>query len=472
MAFSGGNRRHSSISGSLPDSSTSLPPTPTSQRQNNSRSRHQYSRSHQLPLTSLPFGNPFSSGGGHYSSLSLGSNNSSNTNSSNGSEPSTPVTITSPRPYSTSNSLSIEFDGDTQMVILRPNRIIRGRVILHAVERFHAEEVGTVKVDDTIHQCITTLFDTRYTVWGDNNATEFPNITVAYIHSTWEEFDAGRYEFPFLLKFPNVNYPPSIEDPPGFNIRYVWTAHIEGPGGKSGITSKNIHTPFRPIISAPADKEWTFRTTLARDSAGKKQHSIAQVLAKLRKQCYCPDEPFSLELTLTTLQSDLKIIQGTYKFRKHYQGKVIVPGGTAQRYIFRDLLHGNISQPSLDNNNNHKQIISFDIPTRNVSPTFTSRHIRVYYELCFTITFEESHFLKRNNTIQCEFSIPLNIANLPNDELIRVPDLVSIQPYNIQLMGTTETKKYPEFFDPSQPDATDLPPSYCTSSTLQNQQQL
>ena len=183
-----------------------------------------------------------------------------------------------------------------------------------------------------------------------------------------------------------------------------------------------------------------------------------------------------MELNLTTLQSDLKIIQGTYKFRKHYQGKLIVSGGTAQRYVIRDLLHGNIPQQTLDNDNNingnYKQNILFDIPTRNVSPTFTSRHIHVYYDLCFTITFEESHFLKRNNTIQCDFSIPLNIANLPNDELIRVPDLVAIQYYNIQPTCLTETKKYPEFFDPSQPDDTDLPPSYCTSSALQNQQQL
>lgn len=126
MAFSGGNRRRRSIAGSLPGSSPSLPP-PTSQRQNNSRSRHQYSRSQQLPSTSLPFGNPFASRGDHHYSLSLGSNNSSSTNSSNGSsEPLTPATLTSPRPYPTSNSLSIEFDGDTQMVILRPNRIIRG----------------------------------------------------------------------------------------------------------------------------------------------------------------------------------------------------------------------------------------------------------------------------------------------------------------------------------------------------------
>ncbi|KAI9276649.1 hypothetical protein BDA99DRAFT_114905 [Phascolomyces articulosus] len=330
-----------------------------------------------------------------------------------------------------------------------------------------------VKLDNKVHQCITTLFDTQYTVWGDNNAT-------AYAHSGWEEFDVGRYEFPFVLKFPNVNYPPSIEDPPGFNVRYMWTAYMEGPGGQSGISSKCINTPYRPIIAAPADKEWTYRTTLVRDPGihmgnSKKQHAIAQVLAKLNKQCYCPDEPFSMELTLTTLQSDLKIIQGSFKFRKHHQGKLIVSGGTAQRYVIRDLSHGNIPPPSLASSSSpdtggfmKKQIISFAIPTRNVSPTFTSRHIRIYYDLHFTITLEESHFLKRH-TIQCEFSIPLNIANLPNNELIRVPDLMTIQSYQHQ----SNNIKYPEFFDPGQTNDTTMtdPPSYYTSSFQRQQQQ-
>ncbi|KAI9497129.1 hypothetical protein BDB00DRAFT_757076, partial [Zychaea mexicana] len=279
---------------------------------------------------------------------------------------------------------------------------------------------------------------------------------LAYAHSPWEELDVGRYELPFVLKFPNVNYPPSIEDPPGFGIRYVWTAHIEGPGGHPGITSKKINTPYRPIIASPPDKEWVYRTNLSRDvsSIGKKQHSVAHVLAKLNKQCYCPDEPFIMQLTMTTLQSDLKIVQAAFKFRKHHQGRLMVSGGTAQRYVVRDLLHGTLSnnQQPLDAPN---QTVSFNIPTRNVSPTFTSQHIRVYYDLHFTITFEESHFLKRC-TVQCEFAIPLNIANLPNDELMRVPDLITVQNY------TQPGIKCPEFFDPAQPDDSD-PPSYASS---------
>ncbi|KAI8137809.1 hypothetical protein BJV82DRAFT_634120 [Fennellomyces sp. T-0311] len=427
MNFTTGRRR-ASISSTLPRVTSPQPPTVA----HNPRSRHQYSRSQQLPSTSSPFGNPRSPG--HHSSLSIGSNESS-------SEPSTPHF----GPRST-NTVSVEFDGDTQMVILRPNRIIRGRVVVHAVERiyvtqiqikFRAEEVAMAKVDATMHQCITTLFEAQYTVWGDSPS--------AYAHTVWEELDVGRYQFPFVLKFPNVNYPPSTEDPPGFSIRYIWTAHINGPPGQSGLSSKRLITPYRPIIASPPDKEWVYRATLTRDT---KQTAVAQVLAKLNKQCYCPDEPFAMQLTIPTLQSDIRIAQISYKFRKHHQGKLMISGGTAVRHTSRDLLHGNVLQQS----DTPSQTVSFDIPTRNVSPTFASRHTCVYYDLHFTVVFEESHFLKRS-TIHCEFAIPINIANLPNDELMRVPDLVTIQYY------TQPNIKYPEFLDPTQPDDSD-PPSY------------
>lgn len=41
------------------------------------------------------------------------------------------------------------------------------------------------------------------------------------------------------------------------------------------------------------DKDWTFRTTLFKDNHGsKKQHALAQVVAKLNKQCYCPGKTY------------------------------------------------------------------------------------------------------------------------------------------------------------------------------------
>lgn len=51
-----------------------------------------------------------------------------------------------------------------------------------------------------------------------------------------------------ITKFPNVNYPPSMEEPKGFSIRYVWSAQVDGPALQSGIKSREYLTPYRPII--------------------------------------------------------------------------------------------------------------------------------------------------------------------------------------------------------------------------------
>lgn len=53
------------------------------------------------------------------------------------------------------------------------------------------------------------------------------------------------------LQFPNVNYPPSVDDPPGFSIRYIWCAYADGPAGQINTMSKKRITPYRPIIAAP-----------------------------------------------------------------------------------------------------------------------------------------------------------------------------------------------------------------------------
>ncbi|KAI8874938.1 hypothetical protein K501DRAFT_264458, partial [Backusella circina FSU 941] len=190
------------------------------------------------------------------------------------------------------SSLAIEFDGGTH-VIVRPNRVVRGKVILTAVERlyvskirikFRAEEIAMVKIDeggadqkynDRLHQVLTTFFETDFKLWG--------NDSTAYSQSAWNELEPGIYEFPFASKFPNVNYPPSMEEPKGFSIRYAWTAQIDGPGLQSGLKSREYLTPYRPIIVATPDREWEYRKSLK-----DKKQIIADVKANLLKQSYCP----------------------------------------------------------------------------------------------------------------------------------------------------------------------------------------
>lgn len=45
-----------------------------------------------------------------------------------------------------------------------------------------------------------------------------------------------------------------MEEPPGFGIRYIWTAQIDGPGLQSGLRSREYITPYRPIIVSTEGK--------------------------------------------------------------------------------------------------------------------------------------------------------------------------------------------------------------------------
>ncbi|ORX48048.1 hypothetical protein DM01DRAFT_1310025 [Hesseltinella vesiculosa] len=346
--------------------------------------------------------------------------------------------------------MTIEFEGGAH-IIVRPNRVVRGLVCLDLSEkthvtririRFRGEEYGAVRVEelssdgkgDWIHQLITTFFEAEYTLFGPEPSP--------YSQHNWEEMDAGHYEFPFAMKFPNVNYPPSMEEPPGFGIRYIWTAQIDGPGLQSGLRSREYITPYRPIVLATEPKEWACRSTLVKD---KKPYVEAQ--AKLVKQCYCPDEPFSMQLNMTSLLSDSKITSIQFMFRKHHEGKILLQQGTAFQEYVRNVLQGTVSLSS--SHTNISETVAFDIPTRLVSPSFVSRHTRVYYDLLFQVHLEHGHIFRTDHV--CEFAIPLTIANLPFDQLHRVAELTAIQFYQ-------QSKECPEFFDPDL-DCPPPPPS-------------
>lgn len=341
------------------------------------------------------------------------------------------------------NNMTIEFDGGTH-VIVRPNRIIRGKVVLTVIDRlyvtrirvkFRAEEIAIVRIDegsgeskggDRLHQTITTFFETDWKLWG-NEAT-------AYSQAGWDELEPGKYEFPFALKFPNVNYPPSMEEPKGFSIRYVWTAQVDGPALQSGIKSREYLTPYRPIIVSTPEREWAFRKTLMRD----KKSKAAEVLANLVKQSYCPDEPFVMHLKIRLAQSDSRITNVSFKFRKHHEGKMLVQKGTAFREHVRTVLQGNMPVPGTENT--FDQDITFDVPTRLVSPSFITQHTRVYYDIQFQITMEHGGIFK--STSSADFAIPITIANLPYDQLLRIPGLTSIEAYR-------NSKECPQFFEPT-----------------------
>ncbi|KAK4512170.1 uncharacterized protein ATC70_013413 [Mucor velutinosus] len=342
-----------------------------------------------------------------------------------------------------SSMLTIEFDGGNH-VIVRPNRIVRGKVVLNLCERIHvmririkfrAEEAAMVKVDEGgadgkgewVHEMITTYFETEWKLHGQEVSP--------YSQCAWDEIEPGHYEYPFALKFPNVNYPPSMEEPAGFGIRYIWTAQADGPALQSGLKSREYITPYRPIIVSIADKEWVYKTTLMKD----KKQALAEVQAKLYKQTYCPDEPFKMQLNMMILHSDSKITSLVYRFRKHHEGKMLVQQGTAFRENIRTVIQDAVTLPSTSDLTQLSETIKFDVPTRLVSPSFLSRHTRVHYDLCFQVTIEQGHLFKTSHVN--EFAIPITIANLPYDQLLRIPDLTAIQHYR-------QSTECPLFFDP------------------------
>lgn len=156
-----------------------------------------------------------------------------------------------------------------------------------------------------------------------------------------------------------------------------------------------------------------------------------------------------MQLNTVPLNSDIKITNIAYKFRRHHQGRLATQRGTAVRLQTHELLDATIPESPIS----QQTSIVFSIPTLMVSPTFSSRHVRTTYDLLLRVTMEETHFLKRSTTFHCECSIPIHIANLPYDEMMRIPDLISIERY-------TQSKLSPFFYDQDEANSISSPPGY------------
>ncbi|KAI8136534.1 hypothetical protein BJV82DRAFT_639877 [Fennellomyces sp. T-0311] len=380
--------------------------------------------------------------------------NKRNSTGSNHSAP--PESVSAPPPPSElePSQVSVEIEGGQQLII-RPNRIIRGSVVLRATKpihatqirvKFRAVEVAMVRVRETslehklerIDQLKRTYFDVDTRVWG-NEASDFSV-------RTWESLEPGDHRFPFALKFPNVNFPPSVDDPLGFSIHYIWTAHVDGAGFQPGLRSREYILPYRPIICAPPPQEWSLSETLYKSD---KKGPMARATAVLPQHVFCPDEPFSTNLHIECIPNDLIVTDVMLSLKKHYEGKLQLQQGTAYKTASRNILRSSVSVAG--NNGTISIPIQFQMPTRLVSPSFASKHIRVYYSLTFHIQCESvgnSLIIKRPSWTS-SFSIPIAIANLPNDHLLRIPDLTSIQSYHT-------SNEAPLFFDP----ALEEPPAF------------
>ncbi|KAI8635957.1 hypothetical protein BD408DRAFT_487218 [Parasitella parasitica] len=349
--------------------------------------------------------------------------------------------------------ISIHLEGGEKATI-RPNKIMRGTVKVKTKKaiyssqlriKFRGVECACAKVKeagldsklDRIEKIATTYFDVETIVWGTERS--------AYAVNSWQSIEPGEHDFKFALKFPNVNFPPSIDDPTGFSIHYIWTAYLDGPANHPGIRSEQLVTPYRPLLVAPVETPWTFQETLHKESNTNKKLPLATFRAKLPAQVFCPDQQFQIDLEIDTIPPDVVIGSVAFKLRKVYEGKLLLQRGTVHRLYKRDIQQTMIPVKS-NSGSIHLSGISVQMPSRLVSPCFTSNHVRVYYYLVFMIQFDSGHLLKSTQYAQSE--IPIGVANLSNRNLARVRDLACIQDYK-------ECRNAPVFFNPE----LDAPPS-------------
>lgn len=281
-------------------------------------------------------------------------------------------------------------------------------------------------------------FEVDTKVWGHE--------TSAFVLNTWQTLEPGTHRFPFALKFCNVNFPPSVNEPTGCSIQYLWTAHVDGAAFQPSLRSKQYSTPFRPIICAPmpvpcALEDWLYKSDM--------RTPYAYVKVSLSQQVFCPVDWVDIQLEIRCLPSDMIISGLGYTFKKHHDGKLRVQQGTAYRKE-ESVIVSETSVGIPGNDGEARIPLHFRLPTRGVSPSFTSRHLRVYYSLVLHIECQQGtgRLLKKNNLHKADLIVPVAIANLQHDQMLQVPNLTAIQPYHT-------SDDVPMFFDPS----LDEPPS-------------
>lgn len=146
-----------------------------------------------------------------------------------------------------------------------------------------------------------------------------------------------------------------------------------------------------------------------------------------------------MELQVDSIPENLIVSGIQFSLNKFVSGQIQLQRGLARKHTQKKILSGTLAVGG--NAGSVKLPVHFHIPTRLVSPSFQSRHIRVFYELEFTIQFTHSGLLKTSSSTS-ECKVPIGITNLPHHHLLHIPNLTSVQSY-------MESKEAPVFFDPS-----------------------
>jgi len=365
---------------------------------------------------------------------------------------------------SSTPQLGIEFEVGRTLT-LRPNNVIRGAVVLTIAEtnkslwastikiKFRGEETASARVKEgatvpggpkRVETARTIYFDISYVVWSGGHGTMRANE-----YPPWRELTPGIYKFEFAVKLPPVNFPPSIEGPKGFSIRYVWTPVIEGAGG-SPIEGPEVITPFVPISFAPPDDQWSYKDVLYKDeSKGKKP--LVEVEAVLPRHVFSPGQELTFGLRLTNFSGG-RITCVQCSLRKHYEGPldkefVCEKHERSLESMERRCDIGTQRTGELD--------FKLQISKRHyhVPPTFQGRHLRVYYTLRCVIQAEMGKVLTKMQ--YHEVIIPIAVASYAH-----ISD--SLPPSQANFPSYTDSRLGPFFFDPLE----DFPPTETSSMPL------
>ncbi|KAF9432589.1 hypothetical protein BGZ76_010583 [Entomortierella beljakovae] len=336
---------------------------------------------------------------------------------------------TSPSGVTSRSSITLVFDKGGSTCILRPNAVVRGQVELKLIKpcyasgirvRLKAEEsaivLGQESNGDTVrqkyHQTVITLFDTEVMVSGlGQNDNELSN---------WKEITPGTYSYPFALKVPNVNFPPCIPSLDGFSIRYVWTAHVDGPF-EGALSSEEVLCQFLPSVLAPKPMEWTYHDTLANTLTKNSTHQLHKpavgidLSLKMQQQIYVPGDPLSIVATLVNSTQN-KIIGIDITLRRTVKGIFSTSYANLSNQAQSDVMTTSVECKVRGGETGQVDIMTTIPPLGKTFsiPTFESNFLKVYYELICTLRVKRSVFSGGDTTYQSILPIPIATHNVDN----------------------------------------------------------
>ncbi|KAG0015787.1 hypothetical protein BGZ80_009638, partial [Entomortierella chlamydospora] len=246
----------------------------------------------------------------------------------------------------------------------------------------------------------------------------------------------------------------------GFSIRYVWTAHVEGPF-ESSLSSEEVLCQFMPYVLAPKPMEWTYHDTVACAISKNSSHQLQKAVSgialdiKMHQQIYVPGDPLSMVTTLVN-NTQNKIVGIDVILRRTVKGIFATSYANLSNQAQVEIMAKSVECKVRPGETGQVDILT-TIPPMGKSyslPTFESNFLKVYYELLCVIRVKRSVFSGGDTSYTSAIPIPIATHNIDN------PIITGRTP------RWTKSRLQPYFFDPSWSDPVgDLPASVIKENT-------